>query len=88
MLDPTPMSHGGRRKLTAWEVLAVSLTTPEYLMWFEVPIIFNRSNNLDFIPKLGRYPLILSPIIKDVKLNQVYAVGCYSPNILFLKTFV
>jgi hypothetical protein len=64
-----PNSYEKRRKqnLTALEVMAVSPTTPEYIKWFEVPITFDRSNHPDFIPKLGRYPLIASPIIKNVK---------------------
>jgi hypothetical protein len=39
------------------------------------------------VPKSGRYPLIVSPIVKDVKLNQVLVDGGSSLNILFLKTF-
>jgi hypothetical protein len=49
--------------------MAVSPATPEYLKWYEVPITFDRSNHPDFVLKLGRHPLIVSPIIKDVKLN-------------------
>jgi hypothetical protein len=49
--------------------MAVSPATPEYLKWFEVPITFEHSDHLDFIPKMGCYPLIVSPIVKDVKLN-------------------
>jgi hypothetical protein len=45
------------------------------------------SDHLDFVPKLGRYPLIVSPIVKDVKLNRVLVDGGNSRNILFLKTF-
>jgi hypothetical protein len=48
--------------------MAVSPTTPEYLKWFEVPITFDRSHP-DFVLKLGRYPLLVYPIVKDVKLN-------------------
>jgi hypothetical protein len=33
--------------------MAVSPATPEYLKWSEVPITFDRSDHLDFIPKLG-----------------------------------
>jgi hypothetical protein len=62
-------------------------TTPEYLKWSEAPITFNRSDHLDFIPKPRRYPLIVSPTIKDVKLNRVLVDGGGSLNILFLKTF-
>jgi hypothetical protein len=66
-----PNSYEPRRKqkLTAREVMAVGTTTPEYLRWSEVPITFDRSDHPDFVSKLGRYPLIVYPIVKDVKLN-------------------
>jgi hypothetical protein len=57
------------RKLTTREVMAVSPATPEYLKWSEVPITFDCSDHQDFVPKPGWYPLIVSPIVKDVKLN-------------------
>jgi hypothetical protein len=40
-----------KQKLIAWEVMAVSPTTPEYLKWSEVSITFDRSDHLDFVPK-------------------------------------
>jgi hypothetical protein len=43
--------------------MAVSPATLEYLKWYEVPVTFDRSDHLDFIPKLGRYPLIVNPIV-------------------------
>jgi hypothetical protein len=49
--------------------MAVSPATPEYLKWSEVPITFDRSDHPEFVPKLGWYPLIVCPIMKDVKLN-------------------
>jgi hypothetical protein len=66
-----PDSYESRRKqkLIGSEVMAVSPITPEYLKWSEVPITFDHSDHLDSMPKLGRYPLIVSPIVKDVKLN-------------------
>jgi hypothetical protein len=84
-----PDSYESRRKqkLTAWEVMAVSLATPEDLKWSEVPITFDRSDHVDFVPKPGWYPLIVCPIIKDVKLNRVLVDGGSSLNILFIKTF-
>jgi hypothetical protein len=64
-------SHESRRKqkLTAWVVMAASPATLEYLKWSKVPITFNHCNNPDFMSKPRRYPLIVSPIIMDVKLN-------------------
>jgi hypothetical protein len=67
--------------------MGVSPTTPEYLKWSEVSITFDRSDHPDFVPKPGWYPLIVCPIVKDVKLNRVLIDGCSSLNILFLKTF-
>jgi hypothetical protein len=59
----------------------------KYLKWYEIPITFSWSDHPDFIPKLGRYPLIVSPIVKDIKLNRVLIHGGSSLNILFLNTF-
>jgi hypothetical protein len=67
--------------------MAVSPTTPEYQKWSGVPITFNHSNHPDFVPKLEWYPLIVSPIVKDVKLNRVLVDGGSSMDILLLKTF-
>jgi hypothetical protein len=67
--------------------MAVPPVTLEYLKCSEVPITFDRSDHLDFVPKLGSYPLIVGPIVKDVKLNRVLIDGGSSWNILFLKTF-
>jgi hypothetical protein len=62
-------------------------TNPGYLKWYEVPITFDRSDYPDFVSKPGQYPLIVSPIIMDVKLNRfLIDVGNFL-NILFLKTF-
>jgi hypothetical protein len=76
-----------KQKLTTWEVMAVKPATPEYLRWYEVPITFHCGDHPDFIPKPGRYPLVVCPIVKDVKLNRVLVDGGSSLNLLFLKTF-
>jgi hypothetical protein len=75
-----------KQKLTAQEVTAVSPATPMYLKWSEVPITFDHSNHPEFVPKPRQYPLIVCPIVKDVKLNRVLMDGGSSLNIMFLKT--
>jgi hypothetical protein len=65
----------------------VGPTTPEYLRWSEVPITFDHGDHPDFIAKPGRYPLVVCPIVKDVKLNRVLVDGGSTLNLLFLKTF-
>jgi hypothetical protein len=64
--------------------MAVSPATLQYLKWPEVPNTFDCSDHSDFVPKLGRYPLIVYPIVKDVKLNRVLVDGGSSLNILLL----
>jgi hypothetical protein len=67
--------------------MTINPTTPEYLRWSEVPITFGHDNDPDLILKLRGYPLVVCPIIKDVKLNRVLVDGGSSLNLLFLKTF-
>jgi hypothetical protein len=67
--------------------MAVSPATPMYLKWSEAPITFDCSDHPDFVPMLGWYPLIVSPIVKDIKLNRVLIDEGSSLNILFLETF-
>jgi hypothetical protein len=67
--------------------MVVGPAAPEYLRWSEVPTTFDCNDHLDFVPKPGWYPLIVSPIVKDVKLNHVLINGGNSLNILFLRRF-
>jgi hypothetical protein len=67
--------------------MVVNPATPKYLRWSKVPITFDRGDHLDFIPKPGQYPLILCPIVKDVKLNRVLVDGGSSLNLLFSEDF-
>jgi hypothetical protein len=76
-----------KQKLTAQDVMAVSTATLGYLKWSEVPITFDHSVHTDFVPKPVQYPIIVYPIVKDVKLNRVLVNAGSSMNILFLKTF-
>src|SRR5438128_2482699 len=75
-----------KQKLTAREINAVMPVTPKYLKWSELPITFDRSDHLDNIPHPGRYPLVLDPIVRTVKLNRVLIDGDSGLNILFAKT--
>src|SRR5438128_10472620 len=75
-----------KQKLTAREINAIIPITPKYLKWSEVPITFDRSDHLDNIPHPGRYPLVLDPIVRTVKLNRLLIDGGSGLNILFAKT--
>jgi hypothetical protein len=67
--EPDSYESKKKHKLTAREVTMVSPVTLEYLKWFEISITFDRSDHPNFVSKPRRYPLIVSPIGNDVKLN-------------------
>src|SRR5438128_2074272 len=75
-----------KQKLTAREINAITPATPKYLKWLETPITFGRADHPDHVPHPGRYPLVLDPIIRMVKLNRVLINGGSGLNILFAKT--
>src|SRR6266540_3476866 len=75
-----------KQKLIAREIIAVIPATPKYLKWSETPITFGRADHPDHIPYPGRYPLVLDPIVRMVKLNRVLVDGGSGLNILFAKT--
>ena len=54
----------------------------KYLNWSEHPIAFSRADQWSDIPYLGRFPLILDPIIKDVRFQKVLIDGGSTLNIL------
>jgi hypothetical protein len=76
-----------KQKLIAREVLAVSPATSKYLRLSEVPITIDHGDHPNFIPKPRWYPLVVCPIVKDIKLNRVLVDESSSLNLLFLKTF-
>src|SRR5438128_6249761 len=75
-----------KQKLTAREINVVHPVTPKYLKWSEVPITFGRADHPDHVPYPGRYPLVLDPIVRSIKLNRVLIDGGSGLNILFAKT--
>ena len=49
--------------------------------------MFDRRDHPDFIPKPGRYPLLVTLTTRNIKLSRVMVDGGSSLNILFLKTY-
>ena len=55
----------------------------KYLDWSEHPITFSRADQWLDIPYPGHFPLVLDPIIKDVRFQKVFIEGGSTLNILF-----
>jgi hypothetical protein len=51
------------RKQERREVCSVKVATPVYLDWSNKPITFDQDDHPDYIPNLGRYPLVVDPVI-------------------------
>jgi hypothetical protein len=68
------------------DVCSVKVAAPVYLDWSDKPITFDQGDHPDFVPSLGRYPLVVDPIIGNVKLSKVLMDGGSSLNIIYAET--
>lgn len=85
-----PAPHESRRslKLTARDVNAVAPATPTYLRWSESPITFDRTDHPEIVPKPGRFPLIVDPLVGTTRLTKSLMDGGSGLNLMYLDTFV
>jgi hypothetical protein len=75
-----------RRKQERREVCSVKVATPVYLDWSDKPITFDQDDHLDYVPNLGRYPLVVDPVIGNTKLSKVLMDGGNNLNIIYDET--
>jgi hypothetical protein len=71
---------------TRREVLNIELAVPTPLRWSVVPITFSRADQWTSFSKLGRFPLVLKPVVAGSRLNKVLIDGGSGLNVLFTKT--
>jgi hypothetical protein len=64
----------------------VKVAAPVYLDWSNKPITFDQGDHPDFVPSPRRYPLIVDPIIGNVRLSKVLMDGGSSLNIIYAET--
>ncbi|XP_066347552.1 uncharacterized protein [Miscanthus floridulus] len=58
---------------------------PTFLRWSESTITFDRTNHPKSIPQLGRYSLVVDPIIGTKQLTKVLMDGGSGLNIIYAK---
>jgi hypothetical protein len=68
------------------EVLAAEKAPPSILDWSENAITLSREDHLNRIPNPGQYPLVVDPIIGNVRFSKVLMDGGSSLNILYAHT--
>jgi hypothetical protein len=76
------------RKQERREVFSVKVVAPVYLHWSDKPITFDQGNHPDRVPSPGKYPLVVDPVIGNVRLTKVLMDGGSSLNIIYAKTLL
>jgi hypothetical protein len=74
------------RKQERREVCSVKVAAPVYLDWSDKPITFDQGDHPDHVPSPGKYPLVVDPIIGNVRLTKVLMDGGSSLNIIYAET--
>jgi hypothetical protein len=82
------LENGRQRKLTTRAIMALNnsdekVTDPKYQNWSHRPITFSRADQWANIPKLGHFPLVLDPVIRNVWFKKVLIDGGSALDILF-----
>ena len=58
----------------------------ESLRWSETPITFDRRDHWVHLPRPGAYPLMVSPVVSQVRLAKVLVDGGSALDIIFTCT--
>jgi hypothetical protein len=88
------MIYGGQvANASAWHrkqerrgVCSVKVAAPVYLDWSDKPITFDQGDHPDRVPSPGKYPLVVDPVIGNVRLTKVLMDGGSSLNIIYAET--
>jgi hypothetical protein len=83
---PTVDMSNSQRKRERHEVLAAEKAPPSFLDWSKDAITFSREDHPNRIPNPGQYPLVVDPVIRNVRFSKVLMDGGSSLNILYAHT--
>jgi hypothetical protein len=84
---PAPHESWLKLKLTGPAINAISIAVLEYLCWSESPITFDRMDHPDSIPKPGRFPINVDPLVGMTWLTKALMDGGSGLNLMYLNTF-
>jgi hypothetical protein len=74
------------RKQERREVCSVKVAAPVYLDWSDKPITFDQDDHPDRVSSPGKYPLVVDPVISNVRLTKVLMDGGSNLNIIYAET--
>jgi hypothetical protein len=74
------------QKLALREILTVEPATQKPLRYSEVLISFSRDDQWTSFSELGKFPLVLDPVVAGSQLTRVLIDGGSGLNLLFVST--
>jgi hypothetical protein len=79
---------GSRReqKLLVQEIMSIEPVAPRPLCWSEVSISFSRDDQWTSFSEPGKFPLVLDPVVAEVRLTKVLIDGGSGLNLIFAST--
>jgi hypothetical protein len=66
--------------------MSVEPAAPRPLRWLEVPISFSRDDQWTSFSEPGKFPLVLDPVVVEVRLTKVLINGGSGLNLIFAST--
>jgi hypothetical protein len=66
--------------------LSIEPVVPRPLRWSEVPISFSRDDQWTSFLEPSKFPLVLDPVVAEVKLTKVLIDGGSGLNLIFIST--
>jgi hypothetical protein len=79
-------SSSWEQKLLLREIMSIKPAVPQPLRWSEVPISFSYDNPWTNFSELGKFPLVLDPVVAEVTLTRVLIDGGSGLNLIFIST--
>jgi hypothetical protein len=73
------------RKQERREVCSVKVAAQVYIDWSDKPITFDQGDHTDRVPSPGKYPLVVDPVIGNVRLTKDLMDGGSSLNIIYAE---
>ena len=64
----------------------MKVAAPVYLDWSDKPITFDQADHPDHVPSPGKYPLVVDPVVGNVRLTKVLMDGGSCLNIIYAET--
>jgi hypothetical protein len=74
------------QKLLLREIMSVEPAALLPLRWSEVPISFSRDDQWTSFSEPGKFPLVLDPVVAEVRLTKVLINGGNGLNLIFTST--